>query len=280
MASDTAYTLFITIAIFILGYIINRLIETNKEARCLSELEDYFLKLIELLEDPLVRQKNILLKFSQTLKLKKDNHLFFQEVSAFNVELIREINNQDLYKIFIKNKKLNTPLKTKLFQKLKGNIEYLKEVKKSINLIYTDLTKRLEKYHDRYTESLKVTWEYFDNISTQNVIKDIAPEDDLFFVNLDEIRNTWIEKSKEGDEFTSKHMAREYYLNPITKLCQNNIHNPRASYMPKYIFECIYALDNFEEVRYVYRRNFLTTAREIQKSMIEIKSSLKQFAEM
>ena len=69
---DTIFTVVTTLFIFFLGYVVNRIIEEGKEEKRLNELEEYFIKLIELLEEPLMKQKNALVVLTKMLKQKKE----------------------------------------------------------------------------------------------------------------------------------------------------------------------------------------------------------------
>src|ERR1043165_2338886 len=92
-------------SIFILGYLINKLIENRKEKQRLNKLEEYFKNLIELLREPVKRQRKEFLNTSKTLKEKKEQHILLNEVSNFHVDQIKEINSKDLNSIFLKKQK-------------------------------------------------------------------------------------------------------------------------------------------------------------------------------
>src|SRR5437868_11615394 len=105
---DTIFTVFVTIAIFVLGYIVARKIERKKEKDRLHELEDYFRKLVEMLEKPVESQKKSFLDFARVLKEEKEQHFEVANVAAFKLTYINEIDSKDLYTIFIRNKKGET----------------------------------------------------------------------------------------------------------------------------------------------------------------------------
>jgi len=277
---DTIFTVVTTLLIFVLGFVVNRIIEINKENKRLKELEEYFIKLIELLEEPLMKQKEALVGLTKKLKQKIEQHYFVADITSFRVELIKEIDNKDLYDIFIKRKKGKTDTKTKLFQKIRGQIDFLDEVKKSIKISFEDLMHKSQKYDETYKDNLKITSEAFDNILTQNQLRGITPDQDPFLLSLDRIRAAWVQRGTEDTPFQDRYLAREHYLDPVQKLCRQSIADPRAVFVLKHIQESIYAFDNIEEVKYVYRRHFLQDARGIQKALIEMRNSLKGFAVM
>ena len=120
---DTIFTVFTTIIIFFLGYIFNKKVERDKENNRMKELEGYFLKLIELLDSPIKKQIDSFVSLSEKLKKTKEQNYNFQLVASFNLNLLKEISNLDLYKIFVSNKQGKIKEKTSLFEKLRNNID-------------------------------------------------------------------------------------------------------------------------------------------------------------
>ena len=277
---DTIFTVITTLLIFVLGYIVNRRIEDEKENKRLVELEEYFVKLIELLEVPLLKQKDALVEFTRKLKQNTEQHYFVADVTSFRVDMIKDIENRDLYDIFIKRKRGGIELKTHLFRKIRGQIDYLDEVKKTIKSSFEELMEKSSGHESIYKENLKVTSEAFDNMLTQNIANGIKPEQDFFLVELDKIRLAWMKTGTDERPFQDRYLARQHYLEPVQKLCRSTFGDSRATFILKHILECIYAFDNIEEIKYVYRRHFLQDARGIQKALIEIKNCLKEFSAM
>lgn len=277
---DTIFTVFITIAIFILGYYINRRIEINKEKRRIKELEEYFKELIVLLEQPLLKQKNSYLRFSQKLKEQNENHLFLEDVTDFKLDQIKEIDNKDLYTIFIKRKKADTSTKTDLFRKLRGSIDFAANSKKSIYDGFDKLMEFQEKFSSRYKQNIKIISEFFEGLLSHNHRHQISPQQDPFLAKFNQIRNEWINMSNQGIKYMDMFIAKDNYIEKLRMLCQNNIHDPRSVYLMKPTMECIYAYYDIVEMKKVYRRFFLLEARGLQKSIRDIKDSLSKFDKM
>lgn len=91
---DAWFTGLTPILIFILGYIVNEIVKKFNEQKRLKELEEYFRKLIELLNKPLNKQTKEFLKFSHSLKEKKEQILILNDVTNFHVEQIKDVNNK------------------------------------------------------------------------------------------------------------------------------------------------------------------------------------------
>ncbi len=219
VSPDTVFTVVTTVLIFVLGYVINNWVELRKEKNRLTELEDYFTKLIELLERPIRKQIDALVDFTNKLKEKKEQHYSLLDITTFQVELLREIDSKDLYAIFIKRKKGETSLKTELFGKLRGQIEHVDVVKKSIKSSLEDLMKKSEGYEHSYKESIKITSEAFDNMVSENRLRGVQLAKDQLLMGLDNIRAQWIAVGQDGIVFQDRYIARKHYLDPVKVLC-------------------------------------------------------------
>jgi len=277
---DTIFTVFTTIAIFVLGVFIERKAEKKKEKKRLNQLEEYFIKLIELSEPAVLRQADAFKEFSDKLLEKKEQHLHLLDISSFSMEPIKEIDKKDLFAIFIKTKKGDVGLKTELYRKLFGNIEHIDNIKNSYKETYRVFMEKFYKFQDDYNEALKVTSEAYDNMLTYNQANKINPAADPFLLRLDRIRAKWTALEKAGIDFRDRYVAKENYLEPVRILCRESVGDQRAVYVLKHIMESIYAFENMEELKKFHSDHFKLDSETLKKSVTEIKSCLKAFKEM
>src|SRR5665647_2186686 len=157
---DALFMGFTPILIFILGYIINEKIKNCHEKKRLYELEEYLKSSIGILKEPLNKQIEELLKFSNSLKEKKETHLYLDHLASFDVEQIKEISSKDLYKIFIKNKKGSIVEKTELYGKLRAGIDYFDAIKKSLGNDFSSFSKQYFENEDVYRQNFKLLDEF------------------------------------------------------------------------------------------------------------------------
>ncbi len=105
-------------------------------------------------------------------------------------------------------------------------------------------------------------------------------KNDLLLTALDNIRLKWMSFKKEGFDFKDMYIAKDMYINPVRKLCQENMHDPRAAFIMKHIVLANYAFYNIVEAKQVFRRHFLLEARGLQTACYEINNSLLRFSKM
>ncbi len=277
---DTIFTVFTTIAIFILGIIVERIIEQRKEEKRLKELEEYFIRLVELSEKAVLKQADGFKDFADKLLEKKDQDFHLLDVSAFSMEPFKEIDKKDLFTIFIKNKKGDIKIKTEFFRKLLGGIEHLDNIKTSYKNVYSAYIDKFDKFQRDYNENLIVTSDAYDNMRTYNEANKIKPEDDPFLFKLDRIRASWASLEKEGVDYRDRYIAMEKYIEPIRILCREASGDQRSVYVLKHIMNCIYAFDNIETLKKFYSDHFKLDSDSLKKSFSDIKECLKEFGKM
>jgi hypothetical protein len=270
---DTIFTVFTTIIIFIAGYIFNKRIENDKERKRLREVKQYFEQLVELLERPVIKQRDEFTAFSHKLNEKKEQHLSFSDITIAEINLIKQVDPKDLFNIYLKGKSGSDKENPKQFGMLISKIDHIIEIKKFMMPSFKDFMNRVEEYEKEYKDNVKITSELFDEMVQAH--HDGVPVTDQFLVGLDGIRVAWVALGQNGVNFLDMYVARVHYLKPVRTLCQVFIADRRAVIMLRHIQSCILALDNMDEVKYVYRRYFLMDARSIQKCMIEIKHSIQ-----
>ena len=275
---DGWFTGITPILLFILGYIINRLIENNKENKRLKELEKYFKSSIELLKKPLELQQKAFVKTSKILKEKKEQHIILEDVTNFHVNLIKEISNKDLYTIFIINKKGAIEEKTQLYAKLRASIDYIDNLKVTYKKDFEKFWKSYDTNQQEYKKNIEVTDQAFGDMISQSNPSSI--QRDEFLHAVDEIRFKWMSFKKTDVEFMDMYIAKELYLEPLRELCKINMHDPRASLILKHVMLSIYAFHNIAEAKYVFRRLFLLNGRDLQNRWTDINQIIGKFDKM
>lgn len=275
ISNDGWFTGLVPVLIFILGYIINRIIENKKEKKRLRDLEKYFNQLIIFLDEPVKKQIAELLKTCASLKQKKEQHLYLNYVTGFNLDQIKEINNKDLYSIYIKNKSGKIETKAKLYSKLRTGIDYLDVISKSMKDELAQFQESYDENELKYKKSLEELEQVYNSMILQFRLSNVAS--DNFLLELAAIRKDWFEFKKEGFHYTDMYIAKEMYLNKYRELCVRNMNDPRAVASVNYIMSAIYAFHNITEAKFFFRKLFVLQARELQKNWFAINKALKSF---
>ena len=97
----------VSIALFFAGLYFNKLTESLKERRRLKIVGKYFIQLLKLLDFQVKYQIISLDKYLSLIKNPDSAEMILQKAPGKNVDHIRRINHEDIYKIFIERKKGN-----------------------------------------------------------------------------------------------------------------------------------------------------------------------------
>ena len=275
---DTIFTVVTTILIFILGYIITKIIESRKEKRRLKEIEEYFIKTVQMMTKPIEKQKRGLLSFAKILKKNKEQHLVLEDVSGIEIKQLREITSKDLFTIFVRNKKGEISFKTELYGKLRSQLEYIEVVKKSLEGDLKSFLKYHEKFVSVYKENLQQVNELLEEFISEKISSAEQPNSELFLFKVNRIRLAWIKK--EDKEYTDMFVSFEKFVRPVQELCQKEQYDKIVSVIVKPIMGCVYAYHDIKELRWFYRRHFLVEAKGLQTSLFKINEALGDFEKM
>lgn len=264
----------ITIILFIFGFIINRQLEKYKEKKRLLEVEKYFKTLIQLLQKPLLKQCNSLVKFSHILKDKKDLRLHLEDVTNFHVEEMKKIEDKDLFTIFIKNKNESLIIKTELFGKLKASIDYINRTKQFIIIDVKEFSERFEKHQNEFKENILIIEDLFRSYFLQNE----TTKNSGFFLAMHNLKTVWINSGNDkNNNYTDRYNTMTKFIEPLQILCEKHVVETIPNQIFKHIMLCNYAYDNLEEVKKVYRTLFLNQARGLQKNLLQLNETIKKF---
>jgi hypothetical protein len=267
VSADTIFTVLTSLFVFIIGYIINLRIERHKEKKRLRELKEYFLTLIKLLEGPLNRQSHGLIDLSKQLKNSKDISLSFGIVAGFKVDLVKSINAEDLYKIFIAEHK-DIPAQTQRFQTFLDSIEYIAEVRKTI-IEFDKIPLKIEKYSTVYNENLKAINSTIDEMIINHTVKKFTNADDPYLTDIVDLRLAWISI----DNYRDRNISLKYFVEPLLQFFRGKANDVRSAIFLKHLLECVMAYQNIEHVKYVWEADVTSYAQEIQAHLSKIKSA-------
>jgi hypothetical protein len=189
---------------------------------------------------------------------------------------VKEIQDKDLYTIFIRNKGGDIVKKTELYGKLRGSIDFINRTKKTIIEDFNFLRQRYEKYQDDFNKCLETIDDAFRIMLSQPR----TTEQEVFLVSMDKIRMNWA-KPGIGNErdisYADRYNTKNNFIDPLKSLCEQNIGDSRAGFIMNHLMSSIYAFYNIVEIKAVYRRHFLLDARGLQKSWFEINNALREF---
>src|SRR5690606_26730917 len=118
----------------------------------------YYETLVKLLiDEPIEKQRSVILTFTSKLKQEKFQHYEMQAMVGLNLEYIKKVEHKDLFKIYVAGK--NVEEKTKLFQKLVTELDLITAIKEN-----------LKDHYESFLDNFKPIEKEFQT-NAENVVK-------------------------------------------------------------------------------------------------------------
>lgn len=267
---DTLAEAFVTVLLFVSGYLLNQFTQKRNEESRLKDLKDYIFGLIDLMENPLCQQKNELLSLADFLKKKKEENYFPVDRTIFQINRLAEANSGDLYKIFLVHAKGNIGQRSSNYSGLMDSIELIKSIKDSINPDIIKYDKALTEHINEYVRNLGIVKSKYDEMMTYYIANKLTRPP--FMEKMGNITLNWINTT--GIDYKLRFVSFNKYVTPVKKLCEEFAGTHEALIFHENVNECKYSYDSIENIRKVYRRHFLLNAWNLRKGMNRIKSSV------
>lgn len=254
--------------------------EKESEDEKLKELEGYFYAFFDPLNESIDLQVLYLVKFSHILKEKNNENYSLIIVSSLRIQRILDINEIDLFRIFILGKDGDNNVKNKHFRNLQNQLVLISEIIKRINENFNMFISKVEIYKNDYKNALMGLSQIYDQIyhMTKNQNPDFTG--DIFFNKYMKIDSEIITKKRNSLEGNDMKIFHKEFLIPASELCISHITDIRAINIKKHLDNCIVAYDYYMKNSYYYRRYFIKTARVLNQAKIKLNQELTYLKNM
>lgn len=271
VSNDVVFTTVVTISVFGLGYVGNRLYERHKRKMDLRSLKEYFIALIDLLNEPITRQADSFITFSRRLKQKHESSYSISKIAAFNLENIKEISHFDLYELFLKGQQNDVKKKTEFFQKIQVSLRVLEAIGSTYENDFTAFMNKALAFQERWRSGMTAIRDAHDEYMTELAVADFNPGGgDRFVQPLRELFDSFVKIENHRD----MHVAIDVFIRPLRELC---IKHPASKKMPVFLrhaMACIDAYENSVQLHRTYRRIFLIYAKRLNNARRDLNHAI------
>jgi len=277
-------TIATVIAAIIAGLTLYR-VAYNQKIRRLEELEEYFIEIIELLNEPIQDQASSFLVLSDNLRNENFMETTIKSETSLNFINIDDIDNKDLYKIFVSNRKGDKKIKVKEFAKLGNSLLQIKDIKNTLKSKCENCFRKLNSFIPIWQENFGKITSYYDNLIRSVNMKNPQLRDlkyDRFLYEFAKLYLEWDDKNKKVDPFANQLSLVE----PLHKLCKMHVKDDRAFYLLNFTKNCLstYSSIKFESNKYsnLFQKyaNDLTANKEIIQKSLENLLQIKKVSKL
>lgn len=269
MGNDNGSDIFswaIPIGTFFLGYFLNFLYQIIFENREINRTKKLYVFSLKTLVTSIERQIEVFSRFIDSIETRDVFDFEFDYHSGFNVQNLKIISNNDLFKIFVLNHKGNDevnmiqlekyfdklePLSTIIEHSLEESISFLKrnEINEAQFLSeYVEMTANIEnKIHEIEKLEPRDNFEYEGLLLMAKVVNDYNDDE-----SLDQIHSTWSKYTfviENLEKLENKYQSITFYptLRQLTRTYNNWDYN-RVRFIDKF--------NNYKSKLYLIKKEF------------------------
>lgn len=268
---DAIFTTVFTIIVFSLGLYFARRLDRNKEKKRLEELGVYYLDLLSSLIEPIKKQRQHLKSLADSIKDKKSRNFEYKESSDLLFDVFDQIPNQDIYKIFIINKKSSGDDRYVHYGNILHCIEFLKLQRIRSRRNVDRFMKDLRRYQSDWNDNVMSIGRSFDRYLSILHGKGIKVSEDPFFDKF----NALLTNLRKLDDFRNMYVYKENFLGDLKKHCQGNYDDPRAFELIEFIVSANYAFNDLVNLKKFYSKAFQDESEKLR----DFKNKLEQAVE-
>ncbi len=266
---DTIFTTFITIFIFIIGFLIHRYYENKKNLNNLKDVKSFFLIYIESMIEPFEHFIDSIQKLSDNLKDINNRKLSFSESAKLTVDE-NIVNQLELFKAFVFNEKTAKEKRIIHLKNLLNALITIKKVKVNLKDTFFKFNDDLRRYEHKLMDSMNFISRQYDLYLSIGLRSSIDFEKDLFLVGFKKIISEWNES--ENKDFID--ITKTKLINPTKDYCTLNIQDERALHLIPATVDFNNAFLNIETLRNNYTGVFSDVKNDLDSEYKKIKEAV------
>ncbi len=260
----------VTILVFILGFVINRVKDIAATSDRILSMEEFFFQMLhELCEDmanQVIHWRQLSAQFAT-----KTRQEFEGEMETFAaLPALLNVSGLDLFLAIVKSKNGDSATKLALYTELHKS-------PRTCSAIFEDSKKEFERFRTEYAE-VQNRWDGairaiigFKDSRISNAIAEGVGEPSQFLSGLAETAGNWQKKGTMEQNLTSEHLIR-----PLRQHAQQHIGNAESLLLLSHIDEADKVYDEFGNLLLFYARIFELSATAMEKRRAIIISKLNE----
>jgi len=237
-----------------------------------EELEEYYVEMINALDEPLENQLVELKRFADEFVKESLDNSTFEMVASLKIDNIENISHTDLYKIFVSNRRGNKTEKLKEFHKLDNKINLIKHLKISIPNNLKECVTKLNQHLNYWNENLDKIMRFYDEIIMLNLRNNVQLNEDQFIEQFGKLISIWQSRGDNSNlNIRDPYFVMKHFILPLKELCKNNMPNQKVSFLMPIITNCQSTIVEFNKLK----TDYSSIAEKYSEMLAEAQKNLK-----
>lgn len=274
VSSDTIFTIFITIFIFIIGILSSIFINYRKEKNRLNHIENYFLKGLNKFLEPVENQVNSYKELSEAIyDITSRNYSFNIQIDLL-FDTITNIDKLDLFKIFVSSKKRkDEAISISHYSNIIGSIEFVKNQIELARINFNKFFSDIRRYEKQWSDGLNDILRKWDIYLSYNQRNGISPPDDLFLKEFD----LQLQKLKDEKVISTIKTIKSKFLDTLKQICIEKSEDSRAVELLSIIANINESYTNILNAKIFYSKAFIEDSEALNERLKLISDAIKYF---
>jgi hypothetical protein len=266
---DTIFTTFITILIFIIGHILVRLWQNNKEKKRLRDIRIYFFTLLDTIPQAIDKLIKVYTELSNAIEERTHRNFVLGESHELCLDNVTKLSHVDLFKILISSSKArNDEAAFKHYKNIFDTFEFIRLQNDRVKTSFSYFMGEYRGYRNCWAEASDSILRFHDSILSFAKRNNIRPSEDPFLKEFDEL----FYAASKNRNFESMYEAEESLINPLKNLCKKYATDQRALMILREVLICWSAFKDIINLKVLYSRLFKDEADKLE----QMKESLEE----
>lgn len=266
-------TVILPVVLFLSGYWLGIIIENIKEKRRKERLKRYFVQLIFQLEKKLEKQ---VAEINNAIERQDDfssKDLMAKRVSGESHKLLKLINREELFEIIVEKKKRKTEQRTKLFDELMKEIDFIYEILNAFEANLLNIPKSYSIYDNLWNDShFELVQNYNYLITTANLAKGDDKLIEEFSIIMEKIKTL----KKDKPYIDNIQLAYEEMINPMNEVLLSIKSDVRTVKLMDLVQKSKLAFIGMKGIRESNKMNYHDISQELENSKKELLELVKK----
>lgn len=249
--------------------------EQEKEMERLRELKIYFETIVSILIDkPIEKQIKEILELTKKLKQRRFQHLEFQTQVNLHIDHIKQIEHRDLFAVYVSGRDIR--LYTIMLQELMAELELIDSMRQTLERTFNALFENFKSFESDFHTNADGVSRLFTEEIQKAKFRERTSKDDPFLAGMQVHFQNWMHLQNHPSigNYRDPYVVNDRLLVPIVELCDQYQKDQRAPVLANLIRQAKFALENFDELRWSYRRALIQSARQLVRSRVRIQKYL------
>ena len=268
---DVIFTTIVTLSIFVLGYILNRIYEINKRKHDLKDIRSFLLVYLDSLIDPINKQISAFNDLSASVASKTHQDFTFQEAVGSKLDILDKLPQVDVFNAYLLGPKKTKSDRVIHFNSTHDALEFVKRQREIARAQFLGFMSNVKRYIEAWNNSTNAILRSYDEFLSFAERSRVSPSRDVFLKQFNVLVHNWTQlESRTTMENVAKHL-----LEPLKELCKSKSPDPRVNIVLPLVIDSLQTFKNRDHLFTLFVDYFAEQATKLEKKRNALTASIK-----